>query len=93
MSYTEPYTIEAHFDAATLYVSGAMSITKVIAAMHRCDALPERVRSLRVDLRRVTAIEAGACDALAFTTRRWRDVRGGATRIDLPHREGPSQAA
>jgi hypothetical protein len=78
------YTLEAHHDAATLYVTGTLSTAGVVAAMHCCDELPERVRSLRVDLRKIDGAAPGAYDALAFTTRRWRDVRGGSTRIDLP---------
>jgi hypothetical protein len=50
------------------------------------------VRALRVHLRGIAGVEPGAFDALAFTTRRWRDVRGGSTRIDLP-REKEFRAA
>ena len=34
------YFLEAHHDAATIYVTGSLSIAGVIAAMHRCDELP-----------------------------------------------------
>ena len=78
------YTLEAHRDAATLYVTGTLTTAGVIAAMHCCEQLPDRVRALRVDLRGTEGAEPSALDALAFTTRRWRDVRGGSTRIDLP---------
>jgi ABC-type transporter Mla MlaB component len=83
------YSLEAHHDAATLYVTGRLTTERVIAAMHACDDLPDRVRTLRVDLRGTDGTDASAFDALAFTTRRWRDVRGGITRIDLPrdHRQ------
>ena len=87
------YTIEAHNDAATLYVTGTLSTPGVIAAMHACDELPARVRTLRVDLRRICGVEPAAYDALAFATRRWRDVRAGVTRIDLPRPEAPPAAA
>jgi hypothetical protein len=78
------YTLEAHQDAATLYVTGTLSTHGVIAAMHCCESLPELVRNLRVDLRGTLGAEPSAFDALAFTTRRWRDTREGTTRIDLP---------
>ena len=78
------YDLEAHGESATLYVTGTLSTHGVIAAMHYCDALPEHVRSLRVDLRGTKDPEPSAHEALAFTTRRWRDVRSGRTRIDLP---------
>jgi hypothetical protein len=84
MSPELQYDLEAHGDTATLYVTGTLSTHGVIAAMHCCESLPERVRHLRVDLRGVSATEPSAHDALAFTTRRWRDVRSGRTRIDLP---------
>jgi hypothetical protein len=48
------YTLEAHRDAATLYVTGTLTIAGVIAAMQCCDALPRRTRRRRADLRRVT---------------------------------------
>ena len=80
------YFIEAHRDSATLYVTGTLSTAGVIAAMHCCEQLPEMVRTLRVDLRATIGSEPSAFDALAFTTRRWRDVRGGVTRIELPRR-------
>ena len=93
MSTALQYTIEAHHDAATLYVTGTLSVTGVVAAMHACDELPARVRTLRVDLRRIEGVEPSAYDALAFGTRRWRDVRAGVTRIELPRPEAPSAAA
>jgi ABC-type transporter Mla MlaB component len=86
------YTLEAHHDAATLYVTGTLSTAGVIAAMHACEQLPDRVRALRVDLRGTSGAEPAAFDALAFTTRRWRDVRGGSTRIDLPRSRAPRAA-
>jgi hypothetical protein len=84
MSTDLHYDLEAHGESATLYVTGTLSTHGVIAAMHCCDALPDRVRSLRVDLRGTRGAEPSAHEALAFTTRRWRDVRSGSTRIDLP---------
>jgi hypothetical protein len=78
------YVLEAHRDSATLYVTGTLSTAGIVAAMHCCEQLPELVRTLRVDLRATSGAEPSAFDALAFTTRRWRDVRGGVTRIDLP---------
>ena len=86
------YFLEAHHDAATLYVTGSLSIAGVIAAMHRCDELPPRVRALRVDLRAIQGVEPGALDAVAFTTRRWRDLREGSTRIDPPREHAPRAA-
>ena len=53
------YFLEAHHDAATLYVTGSLSIAGVVAAMHRCDELPPRVRALRVDLRATRGDRAG----------------------------------
>ncbi|HUO52156.1 MAG TPA: hypothetical protein VMT93_06545 [Gemmatimonadaceae bacterium] len=87
------YTLEAHHDAATLYVTGTISIAGVVAAMHACETLPARVRSLRVDLRRSTGAEPGALDSLALAARRWRDARQGVTRFDLPRVEAPPAAA
>ena len=93
MSTPLQYTIEAHHDAATLYVTGTLSVAGVVAAMHACDALPDRVRTLRVDLRSIDGVESAAYDALAFNTRRWRDVRGGVTRVELPRPEASPAAA
>lgn len=93
MSTPLHYTLEAHHDAATLYVTGTLCTPGVVAAMHRCDELPDRVRTLRVDLRKIDGAEPGAFDAVAFTTRRWRDVRGGTTRIDLPRDTEAPRAA
>ena len=87
MSTTLHYTLESHRDAATLYVTGRLTLPGITAAMHECDTLPDHVRALRVDLRGIVGVDDGAFDALAFTTRRWRDVRKGSTRIDLPREE------
>jgi ABC-type transporter Mla MlaB component len=77
-------SLEAHRDAATLYVAGTLSVAGALDVMRRCDALPNRVRALRVDLRGVRLMDVCALEALAFTLRRWRDARCGITRIALP---------
>jgi ABC-type transporter Mla MlaB component len=77
-------SLEAHHDAATLYVAGTLSVAGAIDVMRRCEALPERVRALRVDLRGVRLLDVCALEALAFTLGRWRESRRGITRLALP---------
>lgn len=90
----EHFTIEAHSSAATLYMTGAVSVPGLLAAMRRCEELPPSVWLLRVDLSGVSPLDQGTQGVLRHALRRWRDSRSGATEIGglTPNDEAVTQA-
>ena len=77
-------TLEAHANAATLYLHGTLLPHAVLGAFRPCYTLPSAVRRLRVDLRGVGATHHAAADTLAILVEEWERARRGTARIDLP---------
>ena len=69
--------VEAHSCAATLYLSGTLTIAGALRAGTACEELPPRVKTLRVDLRGLIAPAPLTLRALAIALRRWRVSRAG----------------
>jgi len=80
----EHFALEAHPSAATLYMDGAISVPSLLRAMRRCDALPTGVWVLRVELSAASPLDQGTQRVLWHSLRRWREARGGITRISAP---------
>jgi len=79
------YRIESHPTAATLYLSGPLTVAGALCAARLCDNLPTRVSDLRVDLTAVRLDDASPLQALAMRLARWRRLGDGRrTRLDLP---------
>jgi hypothetical protein len=76
--------LECHGEAATLYVSGALGPREAMRAVRACERLPERVRTLRADLRNVVVEVEGSLETFALLLGEWRAVRRVHARIDLP---------
>jgi hypothetical protein len=76
--------LECHGEAATLYVSGALGPREAMRAVRACERLPERVRTLRADLRNVVVAVEGSLETFALLLGEWRAVRQVSARIDLP---------
>lgn len=76
--------LECHGEAATLYVSGALGPREAMRAVLACERLPERVRTLRADLRNVVVAVEGSLETFALLLGEWRAVRQVNARIDLP---------
>jgi ABC-type transporter Mla MlaB component len=75
--------IESHRSAATLYMSGELTVAGVLEAIARVEQLPEHVRALSVDLRGAHRGESDALSTLEAGLRNWRSARRGMTRVKL----------
>jgi ABC-type transporter Mla MlaB component len=80
------YEIEAHQEAATVYMRGSLSVAGAMAVMRSAETLPDYVRALVVDLRAVSQVEAAGIYALHDLLRRWKAGRNGAIRVLPPLR-------
>lgn len=79
------YRIESHPSAATLYLSGPLTVAGALCAAHLCDQLPLAVSSLRVDLTSARLTDTSPVQALAMRLARWRRLGDGRqTQLDLP---------
>lgn len=79
------FRLEAHSRAATLYLSGPLTVAGALRALRLCDRLPPGVTELRVDLRGTTLADPTPVQAVAMLLARWR--RAGSarrSRIELP---------
>ncbi len=84
MMQGERFSLEVHPGAATLYLSGAVSVPLLLGALRHCKALPAGVWVLRVDLTAADPLDQGTQRVLWHSLRRWRDRRGGLTRVSAP---------
>jgi ABC-type transporter Mla MlaB component len=82
------FTIEAHVRSATLYLHGSVSVAGLLQAFRRCDALPESVWLLRVELSGAHPLDAGTLAVLTHALRRWSESRSGMTQITSRDRDG-----
>lgn len=79
------YRIESHPSAATLYLSGPLTVAGALCAARLCDQLPLTVSRLRVDLTSARLTDPSPVQALAMRLARWRRLGDGRqTRMDLP---------
>lgn len=84
---SEPrYRIESHPRAATLYVTGPLTVATAMCAARLFDSLPAAVANLRVDLTAARMTDATPVQALAMMLARWRRRVGESrrTRLELP---------
>jgi len=81
------HALEVSDGSATLYLSGVLAPTDAFALRGVCIAIPEGVRTLRLDLHALTRLEEGAMDAVRAIVRYWRETRQGSFRLSLsaPH--------
>jgi ABC-type transporter Mla MlaB component len=75
--------VESHRTASTLYITGELTLDRVMEAIGRAEQLHADVRALRVDLRAAHRSESDALRALEVGLRRWRAARRGMTRVKL----------
>ncbi|HSJ63625.1 MAG TPA: hypothetical protein VK922_06910 [Gemmatimonadaceae bacterium] len=69
-------TTEQHDAAATVYVSGTLSVASAVRLVRVCESLPSHIRFARLDLRGVHASDDGALTVLETRLRDWRRGRG-----------------
>jgi ABC-type transporter Mla MlaB component len=84
-------TTEQHDAAATVYVSGTLSVASAVRLVRVCESLPAHIRSARVDLRGVHASDDGAFTVLEARLRDWRRGRG-RLHLTLPAATAPHGA-
>lgn len=74
-----------HLDSttATLVLSGRVTTRDVTAIRRQCRAIPERVRTLHLDLVDVPHFEGSASKAVRGVVRDWRRARRGACSLEL----------
>ncbi|MEP6618050.1 MAG: hypothetical protein ABJE47_01995 [bacterium] len=76
------HQIEQHGDAATLYLTGVVRGAGDITTLAGiCEALPAKVRTLRLDLNAVQHIDADAMEAVGVMLCEWREQRAGDFRM------------
>ena len=78
------FDLEAHQSGAVLHLRGPLSLEQAARAIDAAEALPGRVRHLFVDLREIDQLDSVALEAIAMMLGRWRAVREGGTRVELP---------
>ena len=82
--FHDQFEIESHTHAATVYLRGSLSAAGALGALAACHSLPERVRSLVVDLRGVNRVESDGLSTLHHLLRRWSATREGSIRVLPP---------
>ena len=83
------YDLESHGFGATLYLTGALSMTGSRRAFAAIKSLPACVRALRIDMRGIRLFDPAALHFLAAELRGWRADRAGITRVKLPRERWP----
>lgn len=82
MTHAVQYQIEQTGDTASLYLFGVVRHTDVIASLSEiCNALPDSVRILRLDLNAVRHIGGDAMEAIGIMLCEWREGRAGDFRL------------
>ncbi len=82
MTHVLQYQIEQTGDTASLYLFGVVRHTDDIASLSEiCNALPESVRILRLDLNAVRHIGGDAMEAIGIMLCEWRESRAGDFRL------------
>jgi len=77
------HALEVSERSATLYLSGALSAADAFPLRRICREIPACVRTLRLDLNGVTAIDDGAMESVRAVVRYWKHSRGGSFRLSL----------
>lgn len=83
MTITLRHALEVSDGSATLYLSGTLSGDDSRTLERVCRGIPARVRTLRLDLRGVTRLEADAMDGVRCVLRYWRESRDGSCRLSF----------
>jgi hypothetical protein len=77
-------SIESHARAASVYLSGPLTLALTARAMTVFCGLPMRIRTLRVDLRAITVCDFDAMLMLESLVVEWCHERRGVSRIARP---------
>ena len=74
------HALEVSDSSATLYLSGCLAGHDAFPLRGVCRDIPVHVRTLRLDLHGVTALDEGAMDTIRAVVRYWRETRNGHFR-------------
>jgi hypothetical protein len=80
-----PFHLELAGESATLYVHGRLDQQSSTTMVNVCSALPQSVRTLRLDLRAVGVMTAEATNMVRLLVGQWRDARRGQFRLSTSH--------
>jgi hypothetical protein len=75
------HALEVSDGSATLYLSGRLAGSDIFVLRGVCRDIPLAVRTLRLDLHGVTALEEGAMDTVRALVRYWRETHHGDFRL------------
>ena len=75
------HALEVSDSSATLYLSGCLAGHDAFPLRGVCRDIPVHVRTLRLDLHGVTALDEGAMDTIRAVVRYWRETRNGHFRL------------
>jgi hypothetical protein len=75
------HALEVSDGSATLYLSGRFAGADAFVLRGVCRDIPLPVRTLRLDLHGVTALDEGAMDTIRALVRYWRETRNGNFRL------------
>lgn len=81
------YQLEIAGETATLYLSSSVASRDLESLRSLCDDLPRAVRTLRVDLHAMTAMNEELVAAMRILIRHWRDSGRADVRLSFrtPH--------
>jgi hypothetical protein len=77
------HSLEVSDVSATLYLGGTIAGADAFMLRGVCRDIPERVRTLRLDLHAVTKLDDGAMNTIRSLVRYWRETRGGGFRLSF----------
>ena len=77
------HSLEVSDGSATLYLAGTLAGSDAFALRGVCRDIPERIRTLRLDLHAVTRLDDGGLNAIRALVRYWRDTRAGGFRLSF----------
>jgi hypothetical protein len=85
MSDRTHYHLELSGEIATLHLAGMVGEDSAHALLELCRALPLHIRTLRLDLRGLGAMSAGALGTTRLLLQDWRDSRHGEFRLSTSY--------
>jgi ABC-type transporter Mla MlaB component len=77
------HALEVSERSATLYLTGALSAADAFPLRRICREIPERVRTLRLDLHGVDQLDDSAMETVRAVVRYWKHSRGGNFRLAI----------
>jgi ABC-type transporter Mla MlaB component len=77
------HALEVSERSATLYLTGALSAADAFPLRRICREIPERVRTLRLDLHGIDHLDDSAMETVRAVVRYWKHSRGGSFRLAI----------